>query len=133
MTGNSCEQLPPGITGTGPLIGPPAFISVPESGEGFSRSGGSGSGEGVLGVVGGGGGGGEVLGGMAGVLGAVWMAPPGSLVFWVVSWLVACAPAKVGACSIPHITPTMSGISTSPTSAALRVVSRPSMRGHCTQ
>jgi hypothetical protein len=64
------------MTGTGPLIGPPALISVPESGEGSRRSGGSGSGEGVLGVVGGG----ELLGGMAGVLGAVWTAPPGSLV-----------------------------------------------------
>ena len=62
------------MTGTGPLIGPPALISVPESGEGSRRSGGSGSGEGVLGV------GGEFLGGMAGALGAVWMAPPGSLV-----------------------------------------------------
>jgi hypothetical protein len=79
MMGNSCGQLPSGMTGTGPLIGPPAFISVPEFGEGFRRSGGSGgsgSGEGVLGVVGGG----EVLGGMAGALGGVWVAPPGSLV-----------------------------------------------------
>src|SRR5215210_3676254 len=97
--GSSCGQLPSGMTGTGPLIGPPAFISVPEPGEGV---------------------GGDVLGGMAGVLGAVWVAPD-----LLVPWLVPCAPATVGVCSIPHIIPsTRRAISTSPPSATMRVISR---------
>lgn len=56
--GNSLGQLPLGIIGTGPVVGPPAFINVPESG------GGSEAGVGVLGA------GEEVLGADAGALGA---------------------------------------------------------------
>ena len=98
-----------GITGTGPLSGPPAFISVPESGEGSG-----GSGEGVLGV------GGDARGGMAGLfLGAGSLAPGLSG--------PPCAPATVGVSSIPHISTSTRAISASPTSAAIRIVSLPSM------
>jgi hypothetical protein len=45
---NSLGQLPLGNMGTGPVVGPPAFISVPESsGAGVGVLG---AGEGVLGV-----------------------------------------------------------------------------------
>ncbi len=61
--GNSRGQLPLGIAGTGPVVGPPALINVPESpGAG---AGVLGAGEGVLGA------GEDVLGGIVGVLGGV--------------------------------------------------------------
>ena len=59
--GNSRGQLPLGIIGTGPLVGPPAFTSVPSSGAGVGVLG---AGEDVLGSVDGN------LGEVAGVLGA---------------------------------------------------------------
>ena len=56
MVGNSCGQLPSGMTGIGPVAGPPAFISVPSLGPGLGEGGG------VFGA------GGVVFGGVAGVL-----------------------------------------------------------------
>jgi hypothetical protein len=60
--GNSLGQLPLGIIGTGPVVGPPAFISVPKPfGTGVGVLG---AGEGVLGA------GDGVLGAGDGVFGA---------------------------------------------------------------
>ncbi len=49
--GSSREQLPLGIIGTGPVVGPPAFINVPSfGGRAGSGVGVLGAGEGVLGA-----------------------------------------------------------------------------------
>ena len=71
FTGTSCGQLPFGIVGKPPVVGPPAVISVPVA---------LGAGEGVFGAGGGVLDAGEdVLGGVAGVLGAGEGLGPGVL------------------------------------------------------
>ena len=65
FTGSSRGQVPLGIIGTGPVVGPPAFINVPSfGGRAGSGVGVLGAGEDVLGSVDGN------LGEVAGVLGA---------------------------------------------------------------